>query len=287
QGVDIRIASVGTVGGVDYGAGNLLELAGHSSYPSDRTYKFVITVRITAGTATGRAMPPYDVWVRPASGGTGDNIGSTYLARNQTVQNGVDVIFDFELTGTQISNLISQGANVMRIGGASQNNFQVRGIVISEKIVVVAPPRTVTFNANGGTGTLAPQTINSGVATPLSANTFTRHGFVFGGWNTAANGSGTNYSDAQTVTISADLNLFAQWLRIGAVSSAGIGNVTSADVIFLARNIAGHTGVAIPNPRIANLRGANRPPHETDISLLLKWLVGYDLNYLIEQTLGE
>jgi hypothetical protein len=81
------------------------------------------------------------------------------------------------------------------------------------------------------------------------------------------------------------LNLFAQWLRIGAISTGGNGNVTSADVVWLARNIAGHTGFAIPNPRVANLRGANRPPHDSDISLLARWLVGFDLNYLIEQTL--
>ncbi len=43
--------------------------------------------------------------------------------------------------------------------------------------------RTVTFNANGGTGTMAPQTAN--VPTALTTNTFTRDGLLLRGWNTA------------------------------------------------------------------------------------------------------
>ncbi len=42
--------------------------------------------------------------------------------------------------------------------------------------------RTVTFNANGGTGTMAPQIAN--VPTALTLNTFTRAGYSFSGWNT-------------------------------------------------------------------------------------------------------
>ncbi len=38
------------------------------------------------------------------------------------------------------------------------------------------PMRTVTFNANGGTGTMAPQTAN--VPTALTLNTFTRGGLL-------------------------------------------------------------------------------------------------------------
>ena len=36
-------------------------------------------------------------------------------------------------------------------------------------------------------------------------------GYVFDGWNTAANGSGTSYSAGATLTIAADTVLYAQW----------------------------------------------------------------------------
>lgn len=76
---------------------------------------------------------------------------------------------------------------------------------------------TVTFNANLGTGTMASQTIVYNTATNLTTNSFTRDGFKFMGWNTAADGSGTPYSNAQTLTLtstSPTLSLFAQWQQI-------------------------------------------------------------------------
>ncbi|MGI5990539.1 MAG: BspA family leucine-rich repeat surface protein, partial [Lachnospiraceae bacterium] len=47
---------------------------------------------------------------------------------------------------------------------------------------------TVHFIANGGSGQMADQTINVGESTALTANAFTRSGYTFTGWNTAADG---------------------------------------------------------------------------------------------------
>ena len=71
--------------------------------------------------------------------------------------------------------------------------------------------RTVTFDANGGIGTMAPQGVVSGTATKLNANTFTREGYTFNGWSTNKNGGGTTYTDGQSVTLTADTTLYAQW----------------------------------------------------------------------------
>ena len=68
---------------------------------------------------------------------------------------------------------------------------------------------TVTFNANGGTGTMAVQEIGGKAA--LNANTFTREGFVFDCWNTKADGKGTAYADKTDITPTADMTLYAQW----------------------------------------------------------------------------
>ena len=74
------------------------------------------------------------------------------------------------------------------------------------------PNHTVTFNANGGTGTMSTQTAN--VPTALTLNTFTRTGYSFSGWNTAANGSGTAYADGATYSFAADITLYAQWTAL-------------------------------------------------------------------------
>ncbi len=68
---------------------------------------------------------------------------------------------------------------------------------------------TVTFDANGGSGLMSDQVALG--ATALTANTFTRSGYAFAGWNTAADGSGTAYADGASYAFSADATLHAQW----------------------------------------------------------------------------
>ncbi len=82
---------------------------------------------------------------------------------------------------------------------------------------------TVTFDANGGTGTMEPQAVLSGTATALNTNNFTRDSYTFNGWNTAANGSGTAYTDGQSATFSADTTLYAQWNKSGGSGSTTPG----------------------------------------------------------------
>jgi uncharacterized repeat protein (TIGR02543 family) len=69
---------------------------------------------------------------------------------------------------------------------------------------------TVTFESNGGVGSMVSQVANS--SRTLSVNTYTRSGFSFTGWNTSANGSGTAYLDSATYDFSEDLTLYAIWV---------------------------------------------------------------------------
>ena len=75
---------------------------------------------------------------------------------------------------------------------------------------------TVTFEANGSAeypveGMMPPQTVTEKTDTALTANTFTREGYNFTGWNTAADGTGTSYADGATVNLSENTTLYAQW----------------------------------------------------------------------------
>ena len=81
---------------------------------------------------------------------------------------------------------------------------------------------TVTFDPNGGSGTMVPQTFTEGVAQNLTPNTFTREGFTFIGWNTAADGSGTSFADGASVTASSNATLYAQWKAVPAVTPLAI-----------------------------------------------------------------
>jgi uncharacterized repeat protein (TIGR02543 family) len=73
-------------------------------------------------------------------------------------------------------------------------------------------PYSVTFKANGGTGSDKVQYVRGGVSTTLTSNSFTKTGYTFNGWNTDADGtSGTGYTNGQSVSLSANLTLYAKW----------------------------------------------------------------------------
>ena len=75
---------------------------------------------------------------------------------------------------------------------------------------------TVTYNANGGSGTItdsnSPYAPNATV-TVMASTGFTapQPDMVFDKWNTAANGSGTYYEPGDTFAISSNRTLYAQW----------------------------------------------------------------------------
>ena len=71
----------------------------------------------------------------------------------------------------------------------------------------------VTYAANGGSGTTSAQTKTYGVSLTLRSSGFTRTGYTFTGWNTAANGSGTAYAAGGTYTANAAVKLYAQWAK--------------------------------------------------------------------------
>jgi uncharacterized repeat protein (TIGR02543 family) len=73
---------------------------------------------------------------------------------------------------------------------------------------------TVTFNANGATSGTTPtaQTASSGSSVTLpSGSGLTKTSYTFGGWNTNAEGTGTNYAANASYTVTATVTLYAKW----------------------------------------------------------------------------
>lgn len=73
---------------------------------------------------------------------------------------------------------------------------------------------TVTFNANGGTGSMPNQTFYYDIAQNLTHNAFSYPGYTFDGWATSATGKST-YSDVSEFSIAgqtpANVTLYATW----------------------------------------------------------------------------
>ena len=72
---------------------------------------------------------------------------------------------------------------------------------------------TVTFNSNGGNGAVPePQTMPAGTNITLPGGSgLTRAGYSFGGWNTNAAGTGTNYSAGSLYTVTGSIIFYAKW----------------------------------------------------------------------------
>jgi uncharacterized repeat protein (TIGR02543 family) len=92
---------------------------------------------------------------------------------------------------------------------------------------------TVSYNANGGEGTLtdteSPYIYNETVT--VLANGFTRTGYNFTGWNIATDGSGIAYVAGDTFSMpAADLTLFAQWKKSSSGGAGGGGGSSTVVV---------------------------------------------------------
>ena len=96
--------------------------------------------------------------------------------------------------------------------------------------------QTLEYNANGGTGT-APASktyYDKGTSVQAKANTYTRTGYTFTGWNTKATGSGTAVAANGWHTLDANTTFYAQWsednytvtVQAGEHGSIASGSVT-------------------------------------------------------------
>lgn len=77
----------------------------------------------------------------------------------------------------------------------------------------------ITYNGNGNTTGTAPASQTKLLDTPLTLATNTgnliKSGATFAGWNTAANGTGTDYPAGSTYSVNASVTLYAKWIAGG------------------------------------------------------------------------
>lgn len=99
-------------------------------------------------------------------------------------------------------------------------------------VTIVEAPG-IYFEGNGSDGGIAvsPQALATGASAALTANSFTKSGATFAGWNTRADGAGTSYADCATYTMesSAPVTLYASWSTgTFTINYSGNGNTAGA-----------------------------------------------------------
>ncbi len=81
---------------------------------------------------------------------------------------------------------------------------------------------TVTFNANGGSLSKTTQSVEENSATALKKASklgASYSGYTFIYWNTASDGTGDSYADGESVTLTDNLTLYAQWFPTSNIYS--------------------------------------------------------------------
>ena len=174
----------------------------------------------SATTGTYNVRTPQTITFGPlANRDLGANNTFTVTA---TADSGLDVTFSSDTTSICTTAKIDANTIVTMLDGgtcrilanqAGNSSFAPAAQVQQEFVITVV--HEITFDSNGGTGSMDPQVIPQGVTTALNANVFTRNGYVFRGWNSAANGTGAlSVSNQGDVTRSADLTLYAMWTSL-------------------------------------------------------------------------
>lgn len=106
---------------------------------------------------------------------------------------------------------------------------------IEPPVPPTSPTRyTLTYDANGATVGTAPTAVTADAGTTItlsSGDGLGRDGHTFAGWNTDANGSGTDHAAGSSFTLSGNATLYAKW---DAKTNSNSMKITIGTTVFTA-----------------------------------------------------
>lgn len=125
-------------------------------------------------------------------------------------ETGERVIQEMAFTGNDLKNLYAFGTEYLGVLDVSiklvATNRDLSGVINAS--------HTISYNNNGGSGTIEPQTaIWSDNLILEDGSGFTNSGYSLSGFNTEADGSGWDYLPNQNITVFGNLTLYAKWVE--------------------------------------------------------------------------
>jgi uncharacterized repeat protein (TIGR02543 family) len=189
-----------------------------------------------------------------SSGGTGASSVNGYPGTNGVAYQGGDSKDEGGGGGGGYFGGGGGGDNTAGGGGSSYVALLTNGLTTSGGDCGAAAAMTginyvITYDSNTATsGSVPGRTLvaSAGSAATLATNsgTLAKTNYTFGGWNTAANGSGTTYAvGATTFTPTADTTLYAQWNSTITYNVNG-GSGASSPTTTTAKGTAANTTLA-------------------------------------------
>jgi len=213
-----------------------------SGAPSDQIADYGSSITLPSGDGLSRSNYAFGGWNTNSSGsGTNFSAGSSYTVPSSNItlyakwnpvytvtfnaNGGSGTVPPEQIANSGSSITLPSGEGLSRTGyvfggwntnsSGSGTNYNVgASYSVTGSITFYAkwsPVYTVTFNANGGSGTPPPaQTVFDTITLP-GGEGLSRSGYVFGGWNNKADGTGTTYKVGVTYTVSTNVTLYALW----------------------------------------------------------------------------
>ena len=172
-------------------------------------------------------VPTYELTINYSSGNytnsTNINITTdreTLISSSSIGLNGSTVINSYG-SGTFIVTISTSNTNYDYYIGTSSsattvNTYQYSWSASSTARTIniyVYQRYTISYNANGGSGTMDDSYRRYGYIVVIATNEFTRSGYSFVGWATSSNGSVT-YESGDAYSENADITLYAVWERV-------------------------------------------------------------------------
>jgi uncharacterized repeat protein (TIGR02543 family) len=99
------------------------------------------------------------------------------------------------------------------------NSLTTTNATSSSPLIVSTGYYTVSYNMNGGTGTIASQSKYQGINITLSTTVPTRTGYQFLGWSTSSSATSATYTAGGTYSANSSCTLYAVW-QVLAVSGS-------------------------------------------------------------------
>lgn len=146
---------------------------------------------------------------------------------------------------------------------------------------------TITYNGNGNDGGTVPTDsgpymYGDNVTIKDNVNSLTKTGYIFNGWNTKADGTGTTYQSSDILNITGDITLYAIWENPDYSFTLGSGQTytkgTLENKLFTCDGpLANLTSVQIDGNEITETNQYTKESGSTKITLLGTYLETLDL----------
>ena len=157
------------------------------------------------------------------AGGTVSILGGTVIATGSPTGSTPGIGNGF---GASNKGTLTLGTGMSLTGDDTTGDTYITGPVDEDtlyegerfKIMKTIPSVTVTFDNNGGSGSMDAQSVLSGRYTQLSGNTFTRDGYALIGWATSSTGAKV-YDDGDYILTDENTTLFAKWVEATVMTS--------------------------------------------------------------------